>query len=71
MKNKAFRLTNLPGHLARFLNTKPATEGATDVSAMNNRVHLLDALYSMDGRSEPSHESHGLYTGLTAKYVQR
>lgn len=70
MARKKYNLSNLPGHLARFLDTEPKTPGATDITAMNNRFHLLEALYRKDGRHKKSHPMYGLYTGLADKYLQ-
>lgn len=33
------------------------------------RQDRLDTLYAQDGRHDPAHESHGIYTGLWAKYI--
>ena len=46
----------------------PCKPGAEDVEAMSNRVKWLDALYLHDGRNNPDHEFHGVYTGLVLKY---
>jgi len=53
-----------PEEQVRLLNTTPASHGATDLAAMNNRVTMLDALYHLDGRHHPDHPKHGLYVGL-------
>ena len=34
---------------------------------MDNRQHILDALYMIDGRDNPNHKLHSLYTGLWKK----
>jgi len=47
-----------------------AKPGAEDVEAMNNRIKWLDCLYLHDGRDKKDHPSHGVYTGLAAKYQQ-
>jgi hypothetical protein len=70
MAPKKYDLRNLPGHLARFLDTEPKTPGATDINAMNNRFYLLEALYKKDGRDKKSHPLYGVYTGLRQKYVK-
>jgi len=46
----------------------PCKPGAEDVEAMANRVLWLDQLYVLDGRDNPGHEMHGVYTGLAIKY---
>ena len=46
----------------------PCKPGAQDVEAMANRVIWLDALYLRDGRDNPDHKFHGVYTGLALKY---
>jgi hypothetical protein len=33
-----------------------------------NRAALLEWLYHLDGRQDPAHPSHSLYTGLADKY---
>lgn len=33
------------------------------------RQEFLDTLYTEDGRLSATHQAHGLYTGLWAKYV--
>jgi hypothetical protein len=48
----------------------PHKPGAQDTFAMENRTYLLDALYDMDGRSNPDHPFHHSYTGLYQKYVK-
>ena len=47
----------------------PCKPGAGDIEAMSNRVLWLDHLYVRDGRDDPSHEFHGVYTGLNIKYA--
>lgn len=34
----------------------------------NARVKYLDYLYALDGRQDPKHEFHAVYTGLFKKY---
>jgi|TARA_B100000073_G_scaffold319660_1_gene298767 hypothetical protein len=46
----------------------PCKPGAQDVEANWNRQLWLDQLYVLDGRDNPDHEMHGLYTGLALKY---
>jgi len=46
----------------------PCKPEAQDVEAMANRVLWLDQLYVLDGRDNPGHEMHGVYTGLAIKY---
>lgn len=48
----------------------PRLYGAQDVEVMENRSHLLDALYEMDGRDKKEHPQHGLYTGLFNQYIK-
>jgi len=47
----------------------PCKPGAEDVIAMRNRVRWIEALYEHDGRGNPGHAMHGLYTGLHIKYA--
>jgi len=37
---------------------------------MQNRQHIIDALYYIDGRDKPTHKLHNLYTGLWRKYFK-
>tara|TARA_X000001382_G_scaffold107432_1_gene83112 strand:+ start:280 stop:465 length:186 start_codon:yes stop_codon:yes gene_type:complete len=46
----------------------PSLPGAQDVAAMTNRQLWISALYAFDGRDNPDHEMHGLYSGLQLKY---
>ena len=46
--------------------TKP--HGAKDIKAEAAKQAHLEALYIKDGRDNPDHKSHGLYTGLVAIY---
>ena len=46
--------------------TKP---GAEDITAMNNRNLVLEALYQLDGRDDPSHPYFKTYTGLYQKFT--
>lgn len=54
----------------KFLDIGFKSKGAEDVSAMQNRQDLLEALYNIDGRDKPSHPQHGLLTGLWQKYFK-
>ena len=47
----------------------PNLPGAQDVEAMRNRTVWLARLYEVDGRSNPDHPQHGLYTGLHQQYI--
>lgn len=55
---------------ALMLETQPSKYGAEDYDVMDNRQHILDALYVIDGRHKPGHRMHSLYTGLWNKYVK-
>ena len=65
-----FDLADLEESVAFFLQVHPHKPGAQDTFAMENRTYLLDALYDMDGRSNPDHPFHHSYTGLYQKYVK-
>ena len=54
----------------KFLDLGTNSRGAEDVSAMQNREEVIHALYSIDGRHDPSHPQHGLLTGLWQKYFK-
>lgn len=43
----------------------PAAEG---VQYELNRAAVMEWLYCLDGRQEPTHPDHSLYTGLAGKY---
>ena len=43
-------------------------EGAEDIIAESDKQAHLEKLYMRDGRDNPAHKSHGLYTGLVAAY---
>ena len=62
--------TKLLQSLPKFLDVGLNSQGAEDVSAMQNREDLIHALYSIDGRHERSHPQHGLLTGLWQKYFK-
>ncbi len=47
----------------------PCKPGAQDRVAMENRIRWIEALYMHDGRENPDHPMHGLYTGLNIKYA--
>ena len=47
----------------------PNRPGAEDVEAMRNRMIWLDELYIIDGREDPDHPFHRLYTGLHQRYI--
>jgi hypothetical protein len=55
---------------AHLLKTTPDLYGAEDFFVMDNRQHILDALYVIDGRHKPNHKMRGLYTGLFTKYFK-
>jgi hypothetical protein len=55
---------------ALMLQTEPSKYGAEDFDVMDNRQHILDALYMIDGRDNPNHKLHSLYTGLWKKYFK-
>ena len=55
---------------AHLLKTTPDFYGAEDFFVMDNRQHILDALYMIDGRDNPNHKLHSLYTGLWKKYFK-
>jgi hypothetical protein len=48
----------------------PHPGGAASILADQNRVKLLDALYVLDGRDQPSHPHRGTYTGLAEAFHQ-
>lgn len=54
----------------KFLDIGVNLPGAEDVSAMQNREDLIQALYNIDGRDKPLHPQHGLLTGLWQKYFK-
>jgi hypothetical protein len=47
----------------------PCKPGAEDIQAQANRQAWIEALYVHDGRDNPDHAMHGLYTGLNIKYA--
>jgi hypothetical protein len=56
-----------PEQQVKCLRTEARKPGAEDISAMNNRVLVLDALYHLAGRDNKDHTLYGLYTGLNAE----
>jgi len=67
MKKISAKQAALVSHL---LQTVPNLPGAEDVLVMQNRQHIIDALYYIDGRDKPTHKLHNLYTGLWRKYFK-
>ena len=57
-----------PEQQVRSIKTETTAYGATDITAMENRVLALDMLYKLAGRDNPNSPSHNLYTGLWAPY---
>ena len=57
-----------PEQQVRSIKTETTAYGATDITAMENRVLALDTLYKLAGRDNPNSTMHGLYTGLWAPY---
>ena len=51
------------------LLSPPATYGATDLKAADNRQIALDWLYLLDGRTNPGHPLHHTYSGLYQKFL--
>lgn len=68
--NQKIDLRYLRGNLKRLLRVKPELPGAQDIEAMNNRCHILDALYLIDGRDQLGHPQYHTYTGLAQKYIK-
>jgi hypothetical protein len=56
-----------PQQQVKCLRTDARKPGAEDLHAMDNRVLVMDALYQLAGRDNPSHTMHALYTGLWAE----
>ena len=44
--------------------------GREGVKAMAARVRIMNELYEKDGRDDPNHPMHGLFTGLRSKNEQ-
>ena len=57
-----------PEQQVRSIKTDTTAYGATDITAMENRVLALDMLYKFAGRDNPNSTMHGIYTGLWAPY---
>ena len=57
-----------PEQQVRSIQTEATSYGATDITAMENRLIALDMLYKFAGREDPNSTMHGLYTGLWAPY---
>lgn len=47
----------------------PSKPGAEDISVMKARTLWLEELYFLDGRDLKLHPKHGLFTGLSNKYL--
>lgn len=48
---------------------KPQLPAAQDVTAMFDRVVILELLYHLDRRHDRSHPHHNTYTGLWQNYI--
>lgn len=48
-----------------------ATEAWARVCVDQTRANFLDRLYVQDGRDNPEHPFHSLYTGLYQLYIQQ
>lgn len=59
----------IPG-LEAFLPPEAAEKRAQDLLVNENRVELLETLYELDGRDDPSHPHHHTYTGLMVAFDQ-
>jgi len=44
--------------------------GVEGVKAMTERVRIMNELYEKDGRDDPDHPMHGLFTGLRSQNEQ-
>ena len=55
-----------PEQQIRAIKTDATSYGATDITAMENRVIALDMLYKLAGRDNPDSPLHARYTGLWA-----
>lgn len=53
-----------PEQQIKCLRTDARKPGAQDFQAQDNRVLVMDALYTLAGRNNKDSPSHGLYTGL-------
>jgi len=67
---RQFTAKDIDRSCAVFMVTTASAYGAEDVNAMENRVHLLEALYNIDGRGDADHPFHHSYTGLWTKYFK-
>ena len=47
----------------------PSKPGAEDIEVMKARTLWLEELFFLDGRDLKSHPMHGLFTGLSYKYL--
>jgi hypothetical protein len=47
----------------------PSLPAAQDTDAMMDRVIVLELLYHLEGRDNPSHSHHNTYTGLWQNYI--
>jgi hypothetical protein len=47
-----------------------ATEAWARVCVDDARTRFLDKLYVQDGRDQPEHPLHSLYTGLYQQYIE-
>ena len=57
-----------PEQQIRSIKTYTTAFGATDITAMENRVLAMEMLYKFAGRDNPNSTMRGLYTGLWAPY---
>lgn len=48
---------------------QPVLPAAQDTDAMMDRVIVLELLYHLEGRDNPSHSHHNTYTGLWQNYI--
>ena len=55
-----------PEEQIRSIKTDTTAYGATDITAMENRVIALDMLYKLAGRDNPNSPLHSSYTGIWA-----
>jgi hypothetical protein len=56
------------GDFISDLPTVPRKYGGEDVECQMNRSVALELLYLNDGRHNPGHPYHGVYTGLWQNY---
>tara|TARA_R110002050_G_scaffold187542_1_gene321915 strand:- start:249 stop:488 length:240 start_codon:yes stop_codon:yes gene_type:complete len=52
------------------LRTEANLPGAQDTEAMANRTIALNWLMRLDGRNDPGHPMHNLYTGLWQEFLK-